>query len=197
MTHTFIDSPIGTLTLVRDEAGLTGVFMPEHRPAPNQAGFGERDDAAFADAVQQFGEYWAGERTGFDLPLAPVGTEFQLRVWSVLRAIPHGETRTYGWIAAQLGQPTAVRAVGLANGRNPLSIVVPCHRVVGASGALTGYAGGVERKRFLLEHEMGTMLGATGLSGAGLRGASLPGSDLNRSGSADAERRATGLDSVA
>jgi methylated-DNA-[protein]-cysteine S-methyltransferase len=202
MTHTFIDSPIGTLTLVREEAGLTGVFMPEHRPAPNEERFGERDDAAFVDAVQQFGEYWAGARTGFDLPLAPAGTEFQLRVWNVLRTIPHGETRTYGWIAEHIGQPTAVRAVGLANGRNPLSIVVPCHRVVGTSGALTGYAGGIDRKRFLLEHEMGTMLGATGLSGTGLPGTGLPGTGLPGTGlpgtgSAGAERPAAGLDSVA
>jgi methylated-DNA-[protein]-cysteine S-methyltransferase len=178
MTHTFIDSPIGTLTLVRDEAGLTGVFMPEHRPAPNEAGFGERDDAAFADALQQFGEYWAGERTDFELPLAPTGTEFQLRVWNALRTIPHGETRTYGWIAEQIGQPTAVRAVGLANGRNPISIVVPCHRVVGASGALTGYAGGVERKRFLLDLEAGAALdlrGGTDEGGAGTRGGTAPG----------------------
>ncbi|MCH1882091.1 methylated-DNA--[protein]-cysteine S-methyltransferase [Agrococcus sp. ARC_14] len=164
MTHTIIDSPIGPLTLVREDAGLTGVYMPGHRPAPDEATFGERDDDAFADAVQQFGEYWAGERTGFDLPMAPVGTDFQLRIWNALVTIPYGETRTYGWIAAQIGHPTAVRAVGLANSRNPLSILVPCHRVVGASGALTGYAGGVERKRFLLDHEAGSALDvATGL----------------------------------
>lgn len=156
MTYTIIDSPIGPLTLVRNEAGISGVFMPDHRPAPDEATFGERDDDAFADAAQQFGEYWAGERTGFDLPLAPAGTDFQLRVWNALRSIPYGETRTYGWIAEALGQPTAVRAVGLANSRNPLSIIVPCHRVVGASGALTGYAGGVDRKRFLLDHEAGS-----------------------------------------
>lgn len=164
MTYTTIDSPIGSLTLVRDASGLTGLFMPDHRPAPNPATFGARDDEAFADAVQQLGEYWAGERTAFDVALAPAGTAFQLRVWQALRTIPYGETRTYGWIAEQLGQPTAVRAVGLANGRNPLSIVVPCHRVVGRSGALTGYAGGIERKRFLLDHEAGAVLdGASGL----------------------------------
>jgi methylated-DNA-[protein]-cysteine S-methyltransferase len=163
MKHTIIDSPIGPLTLVRGDEGLTGLYMPDHKPAPDEARFGDRDDAAFADAVQQLGEYWAGERTGFDLPLAAVGTPFQQRVWAALRAIPYGETRTYGWIAEHLGQPTAVRAVGLANGRNPLSIVVPCHRVVGASGALTGYAGGVERKRFLLDHERGAALTGAGL----------------------------------
>ncbi|MFJ6112564.1 methylated-DNA--[protein]-cysteine S-methyltransferase [Agrococcus sediminis] len=163
MTHTIIDSPIGTLTLVRGDEGLTGIFMPDHRPVPDETAFGDRDDAAFADAAQQLAEYWAGERTAFDLPLAPVGTPFQQRVWQALREIPYGETRTYGWIAERIGQPTAVRAVGLANGRNPCSIVVPCHRVVGSSGALTGYAGGVERKRFLLDLERGD-----GLAGAGL-----------------------------
>ena len=168
MIHTIIDSPIGPLTLVRGERGITGVFMPDHRPAPDEEAFGARDDAAFADAAPQFGEYWAGERTAFDLPLDPAGSPFQQRVWQALRAIPYGETRTYGWIAASLGQPTAVRAVGLANSRNPISIVVPCHRVVGSNGKLIGYAGGVERKRFLLDHERGAGLGGIGLGGAGL-----------------------------
>ena len=189
--HTIIDSPIGTLTLVRDDAGLTGVYMPDHRPAPDETRFGARDDRGFADAVQQFGEYWAGERTGFDLPTAPVGTAFQLRVWEALRAVPYGETRTYGWIAEQIGQPTAVRAVGLANSRNPLSIVVPCHRVVGSSGALTGYAGGVDRKRFLLEHELGAMLGSTGLESGG------SGARASGAGGRRAALGARGLDSVA
>lgn len=163
MTHTIIDSPIGPLTIVRGERGISGLFMLEHKPAPDEAAFGERDDAALADAARQLGEYWTGERTAFDLPLDPVGTAFQQRVWQALRAIPYGETRTYGWIAATLGHPTAVRAVGLANSRNPISIIVPCHRVVGSTGRLTGYAGGVERKRFLLDHERGA-----GLVGAGL-----------------------------
>ena len=153
MTHTIIDSPIGELTLVARDGALTGITMPEHRPAPDPAGFGDRDDAAFADAVRQLDEYWSGEREAFELPLDPAGSAFQVRVWEALREIPYGETRTYGWIAARIGQPTAVRAVGLANSRNPLSIVVPCHRVVGSTGALTGYAGGVERKRYLLDHE--------------------------------------------
>ncbi len=163
MTHTIIESPIGPLTLVRSERGITGLYMREHRPAPDEAAFGERDDASFADAVQQLDEYWAGERRAFDLDLDPVGSPFQLRVWEALRSIPYGATRTYGWIAAAVGQPTAVRAVGLANSRNPISIVVPCHRVVGSTGSLTGYAGGVERKRFLLDHEAGTALVPAGL----------------------------------
>lgn len=158
MNHAIIDSPIGPLTVVRGESGIRGIFMPDHRPAPDPATFGERDDTASADVAQQLGAYWAGERTAFDLPLEPGGTPFQQRVWEALRSIPYGETRTYGWIAERIGQPTAVRAVGLANGRNPLSIVVPCHRVVGRTGDLTGYAGGVERKRFLLDHEAGTRL---------------------------------------
>ncbi|MGM1029661.1 MAG: methylated-DNA--[protein]-cysteine S-methyltransferase [Actinomycetota bacterium] len=168
MTHTIIDSPIGPLTLVGGGASLTGLYLPDHRPAPVEAAFGERDDAAFTDAVQQLREYWAGERQAFDLPLDPAGSPFQQRVWQALREIPYGETRTYGWIAASLGQPTAVRAVGLANSRNPISIVVPCHRVVGSTGKLIGYAGGVERKRFLLDLERGAGLGGEGLWGAGL-----------------------------
>lgn len=169
MMHTIIDSPIGALTLVRGDAGFSGLFMPEHKPAPDESTFGERDDSAFGDVSEQLGEYWAGERTGFDLPLAPSGSDFQLRVWNALVTIPYGETRTYGWLAEQIGRPTAVRAVGLANSRNPLSILVPCHRVVGSSGALTGYAGGVERKRFLLDHEAGSALGlGPGSGGAGL-----------------------------
>lgn len=188
MTHTIIDSPIGQLTLVRNDAGLTGVYMPDHRPTPDESSFGDRDDAAFADAVQQFGEYWAGERTAFDLPIAPTGTEFQQRVWNALRTIPHGETRTYGWIADQIGQPTAVRAVGLANGRNPLSIVVPCHRVVGAKGALTGYAGGVDRKRFLLDHEAGAALDL---------GATSVGARSGTAGTSGTRGGSRGLDSVA
>jgi methylated-DNA-[protein]-cysteine S-methyltransferase len=163
MTHTIIDSPIGPLTVVGGERGITGLYMPDHRPAPDEAAFGERDDASFTDAAQQLGEYWAGERRAFDLDLDPKGSPFQLRVWEALRSIPYGATRTYGWVAAAVGQPTAVRAVGLANSRNPISIVVPCHRVVGSTGALTGYAGGVERKRFLLDHEAGTALVAAGL----------------------------------
>ncbi|WP_404312630.1 methylated-DNA--[protein]-cysteine S-methyltransferase [Agrococcus terreus] len=163
MTHTTIDTPIGTLTIVAGEAGLTSITMEDHRPAPDEATWGERDDAPaagspLAEAAAQLRAYFAGDRTAFALPLAEVGTPFQRRVWAALAEIPFGETRTYGWIAERIGQPTAVRAVGLANGRNPFSIVVPCHRVVGSTGQLTGYAGGVERKRHLLDHERGARL---------------------------------------
>jgi len=112
-----------------------------------------RDDAALAEPARQLAEYFAGERTEFELELAPHGTDFQRRVWGLLLEIPYGETRTYGSLANELGNPRSVRAVGLANGRNPISIVVPCHRVIGADGTLVGYGGGLERKRTLLAHE--------------------------------------------
>ena len=161
--HTIVDTTLGPVTIVGGAAGIQGLSYAEHRPAPDPARFGDRDDAALADASTQLLEYLAGERTAFDLALDPVGTPFQLRVWEALRAIPYGETRTYGWLAASIGQPTAVRAVGLANSRNPISIVVPCHRVVGASGALTGYAGGIECKRTLLDLESGALLDVAAL----------------------------------
>ena len=148
MTHTIVPSPIGPLTLIGDEHGLTGLYMDPHPEPP-----GREDPAPFADAAAQLEEYFAGERTEFDLPLAPRGTEFQQRVWSLLREIPFGETTTYGTLANRLGNPRSVRAVVLANGRNPLSIVVPCHRVIGAAGSLVGFGGGLERKRALLAHE--------------------------------------------
>jgi len=157
MSYTVIDSPIGALTLVADDetSALRALYMVEHRYAPSPDTFGERLTGADAERVfgvvtSQLAEYFAGTRQTFDLPLAPVGTEFQLAVWQQLRAIPYGETFTYGEVALRLGNPRAVRAVGLANGRNPLSIVVPCHRVIGANGAMTGFGGGIERKEFLL-----------------------------------------------
>lgn len=156
--HAIVDTPVGAVTIVAGAAGIQGLYYAEHRPAPDETSFGDRDDAALADAAAQLRAYFAGERTTFDLRLDPVGTPFQLRVWEALREIPYGETRTYGWIAARIGQPTAVRAVGLANSRNPISIVVPCHRVVGSSGSLTGYAGGLVCKRTLLDLESGALL---------------------------------------
>lgn len=151
--------------------------MVEHRHAPGVETFDERlagspAHRVFGEVARQLGEYFAGDREAFDLPLAPVGTAFQLAVWQQLRAIPFGQTRTYGEIAAGLGNPKAVRAVGLANGRNPLSIVVPCHRVIGASGAMTGFGGGVERKEFLLRLE-GALRGGGVSSGAAAGAAPL------------------------
>lgn len=153
-THTTIQSPIGDLTLVAEDGLVAGIFMDEHRHGPTSADLGTADAAAFGAVTEQLREYFAGRRREFDLTVAPVGTEFQRRVWQQLRAIPYGSTISYGELARRIGQPSAVRAVGLANGRNPVSIVVPCHRVIGSTGALTGYGGGVERKRFLLELEL-------------------------------------------
>ena len=147
------ETPIGTLLLVAGEGGLTGVYTEGHARGPTIAASWEHAPEALAEARRQLDEYFAGERTRFELPLDPVGTPFQLRVWAALRRIELGETRTYGQLATELGDPKATRAVGAANGRNPLSIIVPCHRVIGADGSLTGYAGGEERKRWLLAHE--------------------------------------------
>jgi methylated-DNA-[protein]-cysteine S-methyltransferase len=154
-THTMIDSPIGVLTLVNDGDALCGLHMEyrQHPPAPST--FGDQSQAGFEQITEELGEYFAGERTEFSVPLAPHGTEFQRRVWDALLTIPYGETRSYGEIARLIGEPgwEAARAVGAANGRNPISIVVPCHRVIGADGSLVGYGGGLERKKFLLALE--------------------------------------------
>ena len=160
-THTVTDSPCGPLTLVATDGVLSGLYMTEQRHRPADEDLGERrdpTDAPFRAAVEQLSAYFAGDLKEFDLPLAPRGTPFQQRVWRQLRLIPYGETRTYGELAAALGSPRASRAVGLANGRNPIGIIVPCHRVIGANGALTGYNGGLARKRQLLDFERGAML---------------------------------------
>ena len=158
-TYTRIDSPVGELTLVGDGGVLTGLYMAGGRHVPALAG--ERDDTGFADATEQLGEYFAGERRVFTVPVRLAGSDFQRLVWEALTRIPYGQTRSYGQLAAEMGLvPQAVRAVGAANGRNPVSIVVPCHRVIGADGSLTGYAGGVERKRFLLDLERPATTGA-------------------------------------
>lgn len=152
---TSVDSPIGLLLLTADDDGrLTGVFMEVHAHGPGtvQPDW-RRDDTVFAEARRQLEEYFAGERTIFDLPLNATGTPFQHRVWNALCTIPYGEVRSYSEIAEQIGSPGAARAVGLANGRNPIAVIVPCHRVIGASGALTGYGGGLERKQILLDLE--------------------------------------------
>lgn len=147
-----IPSPLGALLLVGDGVRLTGLFMTNQRHHPVIVSPTE-DPEAFPDAVDQLGEWFAGERRHFDLTLAPRGSAFQREVWDVLRQIPFGATMTYGEVAAKVGRPGSARAIGAAVGRNPIGIVVPCHRVVGASGALTGYAGGLDRKQWLLAHE--------------------------------------------
>ncbi|OBJ74429.1 methylated-DNA--[protein]-cysteine S-methyltransferase [Mycobacterium sp. 1274756.6] len=147
-----IDSPIGPLTLAGTGDTLQHLRMVDQTHEPDRAAWVRADDA-FGAVVEQLTAYFAGELTTFDVQIGLAGTEFQRRVWAALQAIPYGRTVTYGQIAAQIGAPAASRAVGLANGHNPISIIVPCHRVVGANGALTGYGGGLERKRFLLELE--------------------------------------------
>jgi methylated-DNA-[protein]-cysteine S-methyltransferase len=155
--YTYLRSPLGDLLLFGDEQALRGVYMDAKAPPAWR-----RSDEAFAAAGEQLDQYFAGERRDFDLPLDLRGTPFQRRVWQALLTIPYGETRSYGEIAAQIGRPDRPRAVGAANGRNPVSIVVPCHRVIGSDGSLTGYGGGLARKRWLLDHEAGRLaLGVT------------------------------------
>ncbi|MEZ6022277.1 MAG: methylated-DNA--[protein]-cysteine S-methyltransferase [Hyphomonadaceae bacterium] len=150
------DSPVGPLTLISDGAALTHLEFenPRYPFAPAPLG----DDAILKRTRQQLDQYFAGVLKRFDLPLAAEGTAFQRQVWAELVNIPYGATRSYGQLAAAIGKPQASRAVGLANGRNPISIIVPCHRVIGANGGLTGYGGGMERKQILLDLEQGERL---------------------------------------
>ena len=159
----WMESAVGKLRLVVEDGALVGLSMEEQRHPPAFDAAGGQGDPVLDEACRQLAEWFAGERTRFDLPLRASGTPFQLAVWKALREIPFGETRSYGEIAAGLGQPKAVRAVGAANGRNPIGIIVPCHRVIGADGALVGYGGGMERKRWLLGHER-EVLARTGSS---------------------------------
>jgi methylated-DNA-[protein]-cysteine S-methyltransferase len=152
LRYRIVDSPIGSLTLAGDDA-LHLLWMDAARHAPDRHPEWVPDPECFAGVVQQLDAYFAGELTEFDVTLRLDGTEFQQRVWNALRDIPYGETVSYGELAARVGNPGASRAVGLANGRNPVAIIVPCHRVIGASGSLTGYGGGLDRKRALLELE--------------------------------------------
>ncbi len=153
MTYALVDSPVGPLTLVAHDGVLAGLYLTEHRHQPTLAG--PRDDTVLPVVREQLGAYFAGDLTSFDVPLSVVGTPFQQRVWAALATIGYGQTWSYRQLAEAIGNPKAVRAVGLANGRNPVSIVVPCHRVVGADGSLTGYGGGLARKQWLLQHERG------------------------------------------
>jgi methylated-DNA-[protein]-cysteine S-methyltransferase len=151
--YTIIDSPLGGLLAVGDEDGLTELYLPTGRHAEHPPPNARRDDRALRDVRHQLDEYFAGTRQRFELRLAPHGSPFQLKVWQALREIPYGETTSYGRTALAIGSPTGARAVGLANGSNPISIVVPCHRVIGTNGSLVGYGGGLEAKRWLLAHE--------------------------------------------
>jgi methylated-DNA-[protein]-cysteine S-methyltransferase len=153
--YTIFESPVGPLLLMSDGHSLTGLHTDsdKHRPTMRPDWIRDDDATPFAQVKEQMRTYFEGRLTNFDLPLAPQGTEFQLGVWRELRGIPYGETISYAELARRIGRPQASRAVGHANARNPISIIVPCHRVIGADKSLTGYAGGLERKRMLLTHE--------------------------------------------
>ena len=149
-----IDSPVGPLLLAASDAGMHTIeFQDAKHPVKRSDGWLESGHPLLRRAEEQLGEYFAGRRRSFDLPLAPLGTPFQRKVWEALAAIPYGTTASYGQLAARVGRPSASRAVGAANGRNPLPIVLPCHRVIGANGALTGFGGGLPTKQFLLRLE--------------------------------------------
>jgi methylated-DNA-[protein]-cysteine S-methyltransferase len=153
VAYTTTDSPLGELLLLSDGAALTGLRLSPHHDLLARHPQWRRQATPFGEAVAQLAAYFAGDLTEFDLPLAPHGSAFQLQVWEALRTIPYGQTTSYGQLAASLGNPRACRAVGLANGRNPIAVVVPCHRVIGSAGSLVGYGGGLERKRLLLALE--------------------------------------------
>lgn len=157
--HALIDSPLGELTLVADGDVVTGLYFRHHWYPPATVGTRAEGDALLIRTAAQLGEYFAGRRTEFELPIALHGTDFERRVWDLIAAVSYGETTTYGDIAGLLGDRSLAREVGQAVGHNPLSIIVPCHRVVGVNGKLTGYAGGIKRKMFLLDLEQPTLFG--------------------------------------
>jgi methylated-DNA-[protein]-cysteine S-methyltransferase len=165
-SHIVIDSAVGPLTLVAQDGAIVGLYMDSQRHRPGDDKLGEPDSRGrqaepFKALAVQLDAYFAGELIRFTVPLAPLGTQFQQRVWAALLEIPYGETQSYGQLAERIGSPGAARAVGLANGKNPIGIVIPCHRVVGSNGSLTGYGGGLDRKKQLLDLELA-------VSGAGL-----------------------------
>ena len=168
MTHALLATSLGELTVVRDDGALTGLYFPRHWPRPDRSAFGARADAGFEDVARQLGEYLTGDRSAFELPVKANGTDFDRRVWDLIAEIPYGQTTTYGDLARDLGPGTDPRDVGAAVGRNPLSIVIPCHRVIGSTGKLTGYAGGLERKRALLQIEHAGVLRTGHVPAAGL-----------------------------
>jgi methylated-DNA-[protein]-cysteine S-methyltransferase len=163
MRYRVVDSPVGPLTLAGEGDALSHLRMDDQQYPPKGVDAWERDDDAFDDVTEQLDAYFAGDLTTFDVRLELHGTEFQRSVWDQLLAIPYGETRSYGDLAHALGKPGAPRAVGLANGHNPVGIIVPCHRVIGADGSLTGYGGGLPRKRQLLELERSRLVPSLGI----------------------------------
>ena len=154
---TQIDSPVGVITLLAEEGVLTGLYMEQQRYAPAGDSTWREDRAVLSHVVDELGAYFARELTDFTVKVQGVGTPFQQEVWSELTRIPYGTTISYGELARRVGRPGAARAVGSANGHNPVGIIVPCHRVIGADGSLTGYGGGLPRKTWLLEHESGSL----------------------------------------
>jgi methylated-DNA-[protein]-cysteine S-methyltransferase len=166
--HTVLATSLGELTVVQEEGAVTGLYFPRHWPRPDRTAFGPRSDEGFEEVARQLGEYLDGDRSVFELPLKVSGNEFDRRVWELIADVRYGERTTYGEIARALGAGTEPRDVGAAVGRNPLSIIIPCHRVVGATGRLTGYAGGLDRKRALLEIEHAAALRTGHASAAGL-----------------------------
>ena len=166
--HTVLTTRLGKVTVVQEDGALTGLYFPRHWPRPDRTAFGYRADAGFEDVARQLGEYLEGERTAFELPVKVKGTEFDRRVWELISAVPYGQTTTYGDLARSLGAGTDPRDVGAAVGRNPMCIVIPCHRVIGSTGKLTGYAGGLGRKRTLLEIEHARTLQAGDAVAVGL-----------------------------
>src|SRR5579862_4177647 len=163
MNYCYVESPIGHLLIAGSERAIYSISFPKDgKPRPPEARWVESTDGALGDAVVQLREYFAGRRTTFELTLAPIGTAFQKTVWQRLREIPYGETISYGELARRVGNPKAARAVGAANGANPLPIVVPCHRVIGGKGALTGFGGGLAVKEALLALEAGEAFKPTG-----------------------------------
>jgi methylated-DNA-[protein]-cysteine S-methyltransferase len=160
VVHIALATSLGELTVVRQDDAVTGLYFPRHWPRPDRTSFGPRSAEGFEEVARQLGEYLDGDRTEFDLPVRVRGSDFDRRVWDLISGVPYGETTTYGELARSLGAETDPRDVGAAVGRNPACIIIPCHRVVGASGKLTGYAGGLGRKRTLLDIERAGTLSA-------------------------------------
>jgi methylated-DNA-[protein]-cysteine S-methyltransferase len=165
--HTVLGTRLGELTVVQESGALTGLYFPRHWPRPDRTAFGPRLDEGFEEAARQLDEYLAGDRDAFELPLKAGGSDFDRRVWELIARVPYGQTTTYGELARSLGAATDARDVGAAVGRNPLSILIPCHRVIGSTGKLTGYAGGLDRKRTLLqiEHARAQRMGRVSVAG--------------------------------
>lgn len=186
--YSYVDSPLGRMFVKGDGQFVTGLYMPQHKGWHGPDAAWQESAAPFAAVREQLGEYFAGERQAFDVPLKLAGTPFQQRVWQELVRIPFGTTITYAQLAQRIGKPTASRAVGHANSRNPISILVPCHRVIGADGKLTGYAGGVDKKQWLLAWERGATAAERGYL-FDVAGTSLDDSTVSRSPSIAATRQ--------